>query len=361
MTAAGRAIGFALGAALLFGLSTPAAKALLAVADPWLLAGLLYLGSGLGLCGVRMARRAAGRPPREAPLRREDLPWLAGAVVAGGGVGPVLLMFGLSGDAAAHASLLLNLEGVLTALLAWWLFREHLDRRIALGMGLITAGGVVLAWQSGRGFALESSALLVAAACLAWAVDNNLTRKISGGDPTLIAAVKGGAAGAVNLTIAVVRGTPLPPVASVVSIAAVGFLGYGVSLVLFVRALRELGAARTGGYFSTAPFIGAVAAIATLGEPFTMRLMAGGAVMAAGVWLHVSERHEHKHVHEPFEHEHLHAHDVHHQHAHDSGTLASEPHSHRHAHAGLRHAHPHYPDLHHRHGHSDRPEPDDRP
>jgi len=346
-----QAIGFALIAALLFGLSTPAAKALIAVVDPWLTAGLLYLGSGVGLGCVRLVRRAFGHRSREAPLRRADIPWLAGAIVAGGGVGPVLLMFGLATAGAGQASLLLNLEGVFTALLAWFVFREHLDPRIAVGMGLIAGGAFALAWERGQAVHDSRGALLVVGACLAWAVDNNLTRKVAGGDPTLIAALKGGAAGAANLTIAMAGGDRLPEFPSLAAAAVVGFLGYGVSLVLFVRALRALGAARTGAYFSTAPFLGAVASIVALGEPFTIQLAIGGALMCVGVWLHVSERHEHVHVHESLEHEHLHRHDEHHEHAHEPGMPSGEPHSHRHTHAGLRHAHPHYPDLHHPHGH----------
>jgi drug/metabolite transporter (DMT)-like permease len=205
-----RAIGLALAAGLLFGLSTPAAKALLTVTNPWMLAGLLYLGSGMGLGSLRLVLALVGRVSREAPLRRSDWPWLAGATVAGGVVGPVLLMFGLAGGRASQASLLLNLESVLTAALAWFVFREHFDARIATGMAVITAGALLLAWP-GAGLGFDSGAPLVAGACLAWAVDNNLTRKVSGGDPVLIAGLKGGVAGVVNLTIATVTGAEFPP------------------------------------------------------------------------------------------------------------------------------------------------------
>ena len=346
-----RPIILALIAALLFGLSTPAAKILLDTTDPWLLAGLFYLGSGLGLGGLRVILLLIGRAPRDAPLRRRDVPWLTGAILTGGIVGPVFLMFGLAGGSASQAALLLNLEGVLTAALAWLVFQEHVDARIALGMALITGGALVLAWQPDRGEPIGRHAVFVAGACLAWALDNNLTRKVSGGDATLVAALKGGAAGAVNLTIAMAMGAPFPGWGDAFGAAAVGLLGYGVSLMLFVLALRELGAARTGAYFSTAPFIGAVASIAMLGEPVSRRLAAGGLLMAAGVWLHVSERHVHEHVHEPLAHEHIHRHDdAHHAHEHEAGT--SEPHSHWHVHGELRHSHPHYPDLHHRHRHT---------
>jgi drug/metabolite transporter (DMT)-like permease len=351
VTPSTRAIGFASVAALLFGLSTPAAKLLLATADPWLTAGLLYVGSGVGLGSVRFVQRALGRRPSEAPLRGPDVPWLIGAIASGGAVGPVLLMFGLASGTAAQASLLLNLEGVLTALLAWLVFREHVGTRIAVGMGLITAGALALAWEPDHGFRSERGALLVAGACLAWAVDNNLTRRISGGDPALIAALKGGAAGAANITIALVAGAPVPAVGAVLGVTLIGLFGYGVSLILFVRALRQLGAARTGAYFSTAPFVGAVTSIVVLREPFTLGLVIGGALMLFGVWLHLTERHGHEHAHEALEHEHLHDHDEHHQHAHEGGVSSDAPHSHRHVHTVLRHWHPHYPDLHHRHGH----------
>jgi drug/metabolite transporter (DMT)-like permease len=287
------AVAYALTAALLFGLSTPGAKLVLATADPWQTAALLYMGSGVGLGGFRLVQRVLRYRPREAPLRCADLPWLAAAITVGGGVGPVLLMFGLASGSAGQASLLLNLEGVLTAVVAWWVVGEHFDRRIAAGMALITAGSVVVAWQPDHVIQGGRAALLVVGACLAWAVDNNLTRRVSGGDPTLIAALKGVAAGTANLAISLASGTPLPEPKSVASTAIVGLVGYGVSLVLFVRALRELGAARTGAYFSTAPFLGALASILILDEPLTLGLAFGGGLMAAGVWLHVSEHHEH--------------------------------------------------------------------
>lgn len=352
MTTPRASIVLALGAAALFGLGTPAAKQLLAVSDPWLLAGLLYLGSGLGL-GAAWLIRAAGATgsSRSARLASRERLWLAGAIAAGGGAGPVLLMFGLAAGSASQAALLLNLEGVFTALLAWFVFREHFDRRIALGMAAIAAGAVLLASDGPGGAPAGWSALLVAGACLAWALDNNLTRKVSAGDALQIAALKGAVAGPVNVAIALALGGRLPGAAVLLGAGLVGLLGYGVSLVLFILALRHLGAGRTAAYFSTAPFVGAAAGVLVLGEPVTARLIAAGALMAGGVWLHASERHEHEHVHEPMEHEHLHWHDEHHQHEHPPGTPAGEPHTHRHAHALLSHGHPHFPDIHHRHGH----------
>ena len=340
----------ALAAAVLFGLSAPAAKILLGAIDPWLLAGLLYLASGVGLGAVLVAR-TGGRGVREAPLGRADAPWLAGAVVTGGLIGPVLMMFGLMHTGAARAALLLNVEGVFTALLAWFVFQEHVDARIALGMAAIGAGALLLAWAPHAGPALDAGALLVGGASLAWAVDNNLTRRISGGDPVQIAAIKGGVAGTTNVLLAVAVGATWPRPSTVAVAAVVGLLGYGTSLVLFVKALRRLGTGRTAAYFATAPFVGAAAGVLTLAEPLTVRLGIAGALMAFGVWLHVTERHEHEHVHEALEHDHLHWHDEHHHHAHGAGTPIGEPHSHMHVHSPLRHRHPHYPDLHHRHGH----------
>jgi drug/metabolite transporter (DMT)-like permease len=345
-------IAFALGAAGLFGLSAPAGKALLAVTDPWLLAGLLYIGSGISLGAFRLVRRFRARSDaREAPLGRHDWPWLGAAILTGGVIAPVLLMFGLSRVSAAEASLLLNLEGVFTAVVAWVVFREHVDRRIAAGMVAISAGAMVLAWNSGQAVRLSSGAVLVAGACLGWAIDNNLTRKVSASDPLQIASVKGLVAGGMNIAIALALGASFPGGVTVLFAALLGLVSYGVSLVLFVLALRGLGAGRTSAYFSTAPFVGALIGIVVLGDPVTPRLGLAAVLMMVGVWLHVSERHDHEHAHEAIEHEHRHEHDEHHYHAHDTSVPPGEPHSHRHTHKPVRHSHPHYPDIHHRHGH----------
>lgn len=335
----------ALTAALLFGAGTPLAKGLLNSVSPWLLAGLLYLGSGIGLALYRALVRAPA-----VRLPAGEWRWLAGAIAAGGVAGPVLLMFGLSGMPASGASLLLNAEGVFTALLAWFVFKENFDHRIALGMAAIAAGAVVLSWPGEARFSQVWPALAVLGACLAWALDNNLTRKVSLADASWIAAVKGLVAGPVNLALAFALGAALPPWPNVAAAMAVGLLAYGVSLALFVVGLRHLGTARTGAYFSVAPFFGALLALVG-GEPVTLPLLAGGALMALGVALHLTERHEHAHRHEPLEHEHAHDHDEHHQHAHEGEVAAAAPHAHPHRHEPLRHQHPHYPDVHHRHDH----------
>ena len=337
--------------AALFGASTPFAKLLLGGGmNPFLLAGLLYLGSGVGL-GLLRALRVEPRRGTEAPLRRSDLPWLALVVASGGVAGPVLLMFGLSVTPASAASLLLNLEGLATMAIAWLMFRENVDRRLLLGAAAILAGAALLSWQGGpRG--LGWGAACIVGACLAWGLDDNLTRRLSAADPVAITLIKGLAAGAVNLALAVAAGAGMPTRAAIAAAALVGFFGYGVSLVLFVVALRHLGAARTAAYFSTAPFVGAVLAVAMFGEPVTPAILGAGLLMAVGVFLHLAERHEHEHAHEALEHEHRHVHDEHHQHQHAPQDPAGEPHVHRHRHLPLVHRHPHYPDLHHRHGHA---------
>jgi drug/metabolite transporter (DMT)-like permease len=344
----------ALASAALFGASTPLAKRLLGDGDdPGLLAGLLYLGSGLGLGGLILARRLGGAASAEAPLTRRDLPWLALTVASGGVIGPLLLMIGLASTPASAAALLLNVEGLATMAIAWMLFRESVDRRLLLGAAAILAGALLLSWRGAPGSTgLGLGAVAIVGACIAWGVDNNLTRKLSAADPVQIAMIKGLVAGAVNLSLAMARGAQLPSPLHVAEAGVVGFLGYGVSLTLFVLALRHLGAARSAAYFSTAPFIGATLAIALFGDPVTAPLLAAAALVGLGLWLHLTERHAHEHGHEALAHSHAHVHDAHHQHVHAPGDPPGEPHTHPHRHAPLVHAHAHYPDLHHRHGHS---------
>lgn len=335
----------ALAAALLFGAGTPFAKLLLGPVSPWLLAGLLYLGSGIGLATWRLLSRADATR-----VGRAEAGWLAGAVIAGGIIAPALLMWGLVNVPASGASLLLNAEGVLTALIAWFVFRENFDRRIALGMALIVAGALVLSWPEDMRFGSLLPSLAVLAACFFWAIDNNLTRKVALLDASFIAMTKGLVAGIVNTAIALSLGSVLPSVLTTLAAATVGLLSYGVSLMLFVIALRHLGTARTGAYFSTAPFAGTLIAVVGMGEPVTTQLLIAGALMALGVWLHVSERHEHAHDHQLLEHEHDHTHDDHHQHAHAAEVAPAIKHSHPHRHETMAHTHAHYPDAHHQHG-----------
>ena len=344
----------ALVSAFLFGTGTPLAKGLLEHVSPWMLAGLLYLGSGLGLGLYRLVRGAV--TPR---LGRGEMGWLLGAVLCGGVLAPVLLMFGLSGMPSSHAALLLNAEAVLTTLLAWAVFKESLGRRIALGMAAIVAGALLLSWpQNGglQGVQLESfwPALAVLSACALWALDNNLTRKVALNDASWIACVKGLVAGSTNLALAWAIGSALPQLSLAVPAAMlVGFLAYGVSLALFVVALRHLGASRSGAYFSTAPFVGALFSVLFLAEPVTWQLLAAASLMGVGIWLHLTEHHAHAHSHEVLEHAHMHSHDQHHQHhQHHDHPVTTEPHFHPHRHEPLTHVHAHYPDAHHRHVHN---------
>jgi drug/metabolite transporter (DMT)-like permease len=351
----------AIAAAALFGASMPFAKLLAGTMPSLLLAGLLYLGSGLGLLALRLLR---DRGWKASGMARGEWRWLSGAILFGGIAGPVALMAGLASTPASTASLMLNLEAVLTAVIAWRVFGENAGLRVLLGMVAIVAGGLVLAWQqetvatsvavtvSGAVTAVPTHGLLlIALACLCWAIDNNLTRKVSASDAVFIAAMKGLVAGVVNTGLALAQGVQLPATSVIAGTAAVGVLGYGLSLVLFVLALRGLGSARTGAYFSTAPFIGAAVSLAFPGESSSVVFWIAAFLMAFGVWLHLSEHHDHEHTHEALEHEHPHVHDEHHHHGHHEGWDGQEPHVHWHVHGPLKHKHAHYPDVHHRHTH----------
>jgi drug/metabolite transporter (DMT)-like permease len=345
-----RGILAAVAAAVLFGLSTPLAKTLVGETSPLLLAGLLYAGSGLGLAVLLTARAIIMGQASIIWPRGASLWWLLGAIAFGGALGPFLLMYGLRVTDSASASLILNLEGVFTALLAWFAFKEHFDRRIAAGMALIVAGGMALS----TGTALRAGGIVgplaIAGACLAWAIDNNLTRKVSLNDAMLIACIKASIAGPISVALALGFGARLPAAATVLEAGLLGFVGYGLSLTLFVVALRNLGTARTGAYFSLGPFIGAALAVA-MGAPLSVALLVAGLFMGAGVWLHLTESHVHRHRHLAVQHEHSHVHDAHHQHRHSEAQQGPEPHSHVHVHESLEHSHAHYPDVHHRHEH----------
>jgi drug/metabolite transporter (DMT)-like permease len=317
-----RGVQSALLAAVLFGVGTPIAKLLLGDVGPWLLAGLLYCGSGLGLGLVRWIRHMPA-----ARLQRRELPPLVGAVVLGGVIGPVLLMLGLFNMPASGASLLLNAEGVFTAVLAWWVFKENVDGRIALGMLAIVAGAVVLSVPSGANLGSPWPALAVLGACLAWGLDNNLTRKLALHDATWLACVKGAVAGPVNLLLAFTLGAQMPGPWSVAAAITVGFVAYGVSLVLFIVGMRHVGTARAGAYYAIAPFLGAVVAVA-LGDKVTWPMLLAATLMATGVWLHLTERHHHRHVHPPGIHDQWHTHDEHHQHEHTEPVGAGPRHKH---------------------------------
>jgi drug/metabolite transporter (DMT)-like permease len=344
-----RNVFYALLAAALFGASTPFAKLLVANVSPVMLAGLLYLGSGIGLALIRLIRDKGWKSPH---LAVSEWPWLLGAIFSGGVLGPVALLVGLGHTTGSTASLLLNLEAVLTAVIAWVVFRESADKRIVFGMVAIVLGGLTLSWHAdGDTRSNWLGPVLISLACLCWAIDNNLTRKVSASDALFIAGFKGLIAGAVNCGFALFMGLSFPNGLLAISTMTLGLMGYGVSLVLFVLALRGLGTARTGAYFSTAPFIGAAISVVLIGESTGGLFWLAAAMMAIGVWLHLTEHHEHDHHHELLDHEHNHTHDAHHQHIHDFAWDGGDPHAHRHVHAEVTHKHPHYPDIHHRHTH----------
>jgi drug/metabolite transporter (DMT)-like permease len=343
-----RGAAFGLLAAALFGASTPIAKLLLRSVEPTLLAGLLYLGAALGLWLVRLVRPATDEPP----LRRGDLPRLLLVVASGGVAGPVLMLLGLERLGGFSGSLLLNLEAPFTMLLAVLLFGEHLSRRAALAALCIVAGALVLRLEPGQLAVDGAGMLFIAAACLCWALDNNLTQRLSVRDPFAVVRFKASGAALTNLLVAFAwLEYPLPSPGVGGGALLLGCVSYGISVVLDAYALRLVGAAREAAYFATAPFLGALLSVLLLGESLGLLDALAMVAMVGGVVLMLRERHSHLHVHEPLEHEHLHVHDAHHQHGHPAGELAEEPHSHRHQHARLEHEHPHVSDLHHRHRH----------
>ena len=343
-------ITFALLAALLFGASTPFAKLLLDGTNPWVLAGILYFGSGVGLLILTAIKSiSSGKAPQL--LSKKDFLWLMGATVFGGILGPVLLMTGLNAAPAASTSLLLNLEGVLTSVIAWVVFKEHYDRRIVLGMIAIVIGGLILSWPAGENIAMTASSLFIVGACLCWGIDNNLTRNVSANDAILITTIKSLVAGSTNLALAFILRKELPDFTHIISGAVLGFFGYGLSIVCFVLALRGIGTSRTGAYFSSAPFAGALLSLIIFKEIPTIQLVIASLFMGWGVYLHLTENHDHEHEHEEMYHIHEHSHDEHHQHDHSANDPAGEKHSHFHHHRPMKHKHPHFPDIHHRHEH----------
>lgn len=327
----------------LFGISPPVAKVLLEDLDPVAMAGLLYLGAFIGLTIVSMMR-----PSRSsAPLERKDAPWLAGAIMTGGVLAPVALMSGLTMVSGLAGSLLTNLEGVATALIAVLVFREHAGKRLWVALAAMTAAGVLLSWDPSGGTVDPMGPLLIVFAMICWGIDNNLTRQISGKDPVRIAQLKGLIAGSFSLSVAALLGVRLSLTPPLFFALLLGALSYGISLVLFIKALEGLGSSRTGAFFSLGPFVGAFVAVLFLGDPLTPPFIAAAALMALGVYVLLAERHSHTHRHERMTHTHVHEHDVHHRHGHDGEGA----HSHEHVHEAMVHSHVHWPDEHHRHGH----------
>ena len=350
-----RAYLYVVTSAVLFGLSAPLSKLLIRDIAPVAMAGLLYAGAYLGLTFYTLGKRwvAPGRNGSAAavmPLQKKDLKWLAGSILTGGIGGPICLLLGLARISGTSASLLLNLEGVATALIAVLVFRENAGRRVWGALGLMTCAGVFLSWDPGQGRFEIAGSLLVLAAMVCWGFDNNFTRNIADRNPILIARIKGLVSGSVSLGLAVILGMRIPLDSTLLGGLILGAFSYGVSLVLYIRALALLGAFRAGAFFSIAPFIGALVSLAVLPEPARWILAPGAALMALGVFLLTGENHEHHHRHASLVHAHAHGHrDGHHSHDHE--YVPAGPHSHDHEHDEIDHVHGHWPDIHHRHEH----------
>lgn len=330
-------------AAVLFGASAPAASELAGDMNFLILAGLLYIGAGLAVTPHTIAN-----PPDRAAIGRDWKP-AAVAVIAGGAIGPALLVAGLARTSAANASILLNLELAATAALAATIFREHLGRRLLTGAALVTIAGILLAWEPGA--TIDTGALFIAAACFAWGVDNGVTARIDQLAPEHVVLLKGFVAGTANLTLGLLFATDSTSISltEVAAALAIGAAGYGASIVLWVKGACDLGAARGQVIFATAPFIGAVIAWTALTEPVTAAQLLAVAIAATGVTLSLESAHDHEHSHDPLEHEHEHTDDDgHHDHRHDT-DMPGASYTHRHLHRPVTHSHPHVPDLHHRH------------
>ena len=338
-----RGTAFGMASAVLFGLSAPFAKLLLAGTGPLFLAGLLYLGAGAAFLLVRSSSK-------EAKLTRSDAPILTAAVLAGAALAPPLMLWGFTRVSGLTGSLMLNLEAPLTMALAVALFGEHLSRREMVAAVLLVLGGAIVGGHGERGLTGSAlGALAIGLACLFWAVDNNLSARLSLRDPVTVVRIKMLSAGAVNLLAASLFESRLPTARLASAALVLGAFSYGASYLFYLKAQRILGAARQGALFALAPFAGAALAMPLLGDRPSLSDLAGAVVMAAGLVLLVLARHAHGHQHDELSHEHLHLHDAHHQHAHDGPVTA--PHSHSHHHAPTEHEHPHVSDAHHRHKH----------
>jgi len=340
---------YSLASSLLFAAGVPVSKYLLAQTSPQLFAGLCYFCSGLGLA---LFSFFFGKKRREAPVSGKDWRWLCGSILTGGIVAPIILMTGISlSPHASSAAILFTSEIVFTAMIARAVFGEHVSIKVWAAAFLIMAGAAALSWKGGLVFSMDAGLWLVIAACLIWGFDNNFVSQISGRDPTVLSIWKGVVAGGFNIVLALACGARLPPPAVCAGAAATGLVAYGISNILLVRAMRELGAARSAALFGTNPFVAATLSVVFLREPLGPGLAAAFALNAAAAFLLFSENHLHEHVHESFTHNHLHSHDEHHAHNHSPSDPQGEPHSHPHEHSPLTHNHPHSPDEHHRHGH----------
>jgi len=341
----------ALLAAIFFGASAPIAKLLLGDnIAPIFLAAFLYLGSGTGIFLVKLTQRMRSKDA-EAGIKPPDIKWLAGAIVSGGILAPIILMISLQNTPASTASLLLNFEGVGTTVIALLFFKEAISRRAWTAIVVITLASIFLSTNFGSSWGMSLGAFGVVFACVLWGVDNNFTRNISGKDPLAIVAWKGLVAGTFSFFLAFFLGNQLPALKSVFYILILGFVSYGLSTMLFIRSMRGLGAARTSALYGTAPLAGVLLSIVIFGEYPSFLFIIAAILMIGGALLLINEQHAHWHMHTTLIHEHSHSHkDPSHGHA---DANADEIHSHEHEHPAEEHEHDHMPDIHHRHGHEE--------
>jgi drug/metabolite transporter (DMT)-like permease len=337
--------------AALFGISPPLAKLLVKNIPPVALAGLLYLGAFAGLSLYLIIRRVISPDNiRSTSLKQGDFPWLCGAIISGGIIAPICLMFGLSQISGFTTSLLLNLEGIFTAVIAVIFFKEKAGNRLWLALMCMTAAGIFLTWDSSQGKFNFLGPALVTLSMICWGIDNNLTRNISTRNPIQITCIKGFVSGVVSISLTYTLGMAITWDLSIIYALLLGSFSYGISLVFFIKALEGLGSFRTGMFFSLAPFIGAITSLLLLQEWIGWVMFPAVLFTAAGFWLISTENHLHPHLHQEAVHTHLHNHtDIHHVHEH--ADAAYETHVHEHKHIEENHVHPHWPDTHHRHEH----------
>ncbi len=343
----------AIAAAVLFGASAPLTKLLLGQIQPVFLAGLLYLGSGIGLLPTRYVLHLRSENSHtEARLGKSDVLRVIGAMVTGGVAAPIVLMLGLKHTPAATASLLLNFEAVSTAFIAGVVFKEAIGRQVWIAIICITVAGAILSVDPNAAWGISIGALGILAACVLWGVDNNITSTISAKDPLTIVTIKSLGAGTFSVILALVLRNDIPSPGIIITTMVVGYFTYGLSIVLFILAMRGLGAARASTLFGTGPFVGAILSFFVFKSIPDLRFILALPLMIAGAAILLGEKHSHKHVHSAITHEHRHTHDdAHHQHLH-SESDPEQPHSHMHLHDDVLHDHRHSPDMHHRHDHS---------
>jgi drug/metabolite transporter (DMT)-like permease len=339
----------ALLAAALFGLSTPLVQRFGQGLGAFSTAALLYAGAAFVAFWMRQPVEL------EAKLQRSDLPRLLAMAGFGAVIGPVALAWGLQRTSGTSASLMLTLEALFTVVLAWRLYGESMDKRVASAMLLLLAGGIALVAEQGLAGNTQLLGLLaVLVATAAWGLDNTLSRGVAERDPAQVVIVKSALGASASAVLALLFGESLLTLTATLALFTVGAIGYGLSLRFYLLAQRAFGAARTGSVFAFAPFIGAMGAFAFGDRSMGWIMLIAGVLMLAGVALHLMESHSHPHTHEVLEHEHAHSHDPkqaddHHLHTHD--VLPKGMHSHPHKHNPMQHAHPHVPDAHHGHVH----------